>query len=293
VAETAALRYELVLEADGWERRREWTAERPLASGDLLLVGGRYWLVDRVESPAGGQLPRAVAMPARYRLSLRHPDGRIEAGALRRLRASAPRLGHAFATTVDGEPVSWQVVDERLAHDERGRAYLELVAARDFGELETLPDHELEHMLEHGVEEGAAPAGAMRAGGASELVALPAGEEPSWDDAAAAIESLTLDELGADVLELCGVDPDTDAPARWLELVQRRLRDDLERFRADIEDDRDEIQEWDVDGTRVFVSTGDWSDEANANSGHGWMCRLVDSGILAAAGFRRVRRTEL
>lgn len=113
---TATFRYELVTwTGAGRRRRREWATERPLENGALLLIRGRYWLVDRVEPPAGGQLPRAVAKPARYRLCLRHPDGRIEAGVFRRLQPRRPRLGHAFSTVVDGEPVSWQVVDERLA----------------------------------------------------------------------------------------------------------------------------------------------------------------------------------
>jgi hypothetical protein len=34
-------------------------------------------------------------------------------------------------------------------------------------------------------------------------------------------------------------------------------------------------------------------DEADPDKGHGWMCRLVDSGVLAAAGFERVRKNEL
>jgi hypothetical protein len=71
------------------------------------------------------------------------------------------------------------------------------------------------------------------------------------------------------------------------------LLSDLERFRADIEGDHDEIEEWDFRGGRIFASVGSPDDKADPDKGHGWMCRLVDSGVLAAAGFERVRKTEL
>ena len=74
---------------------------------------------------------------------------------------------------------------------------------------------------------------------------------------------------------------------------QGTARTDLERFRADIEGDHDQIEEWDFRDGRVFASVGSEEDEANPDSGHGWMCRLVDASVLGAAGFRRVRKTEL
>jgi hypothetical protein len=71
-------------------------------------------------------------------------------------------------------------------------------------------------------------------------------------------------EVKDDLLELCGVDPDND-PNTWLETVKRRLRSDLAQFRADVEGDYDQIEQW----------------------------SLVDAGVLAAAGFERVRKAEL
>jgi hypothetical protein len=238
------------------------------------------------------------AKPARYRVRLQHPDGHEELGAFRRFRPDAPRLGHAFSTIEDGQPASWQVVDERLAYDETGEPYLELVAERDFEEVEQLPDHELEHAL--AAREEALPAAAnavfarAEAGGLSiELVALEPGEEPDWDAAASYIDSLILEEIEDDLFELCGVDTNRDRQESWLPKVKERLRSDLERFRGDIEDDLDEIEEWDFRDGRVFASVGHEDDEADPNSGHGWMCRLVDAGALGAAGFERVRKAEL
>ncbi len=96
-----------------------------------------------------------------------------------------PRLGHAFTTVEDGLPVSWEVVEETLAYDEEGEPFLDLVAQRDYTELEELPDHELEHTLarrEAEVPEAALAtvARAQTAGLAVELVALDPGEEPDW-----------------------------------------------------------------------------------------------------------------
>jgi hypothetical protein len=105
------------------------------------VLGGRFWLISEVEGE------KATATPARYRLVLRYPDGREEAGGFRRFRPGAPRLGHAFTTAPEGHPLAWAVVDERPARDERGEQYLELIAERDFSEVEELPDHELEHAL--------------------------------------------------------------------------------------------------------------------------------------------------
>jgi hypothetical protein len=75
--------------------------------------------------------------------------------------------------------------------------------------------------------------------------------------------------------------------------VKERLRSDLERFRADIEGDHDEIEEWDFRDGRIFASVGSVDDEANPDVGHGWLSRLVDSGVLTVAGFGRVRKTEI
>lgn len=294
-----ALTYEVITVArPGKERAHKYASDENLAPGDVILVKGRFWLVEETGPAGDGSLPRAVAKPARYCLRLRHPDGHEEVGAFRRFRPDAPKVGHAFATVEDGQPVSWQVVDERLAHDDQGAPYLELLAERDFAEAEELPDHELEHALaarEAGLPEQASAllAKAAETGQAVELVALEAGEEPEWADAERYIGSLILEEIEDDLLELCGVRPAADPREKWLDTVQERLRSDLERFRADIEGDHDEIEEWDFLGGRVFASVGTFDDESDPDSGHGWMCRLVDAGVLTMAGFERVRKAEL
>jgi hypothetical protein len=126
-----------------------------------------------------------------------------------------------------------------------------------------------------------------------ELLSLRAGTAPDWHSAARFLDALTLDEIDDELVELCGVDVDNDAREGWLITVKERLRVDLERLRADLETDRDEIEVWELDGVRVFASVGDWSDEADPDSGHGWLCRLTDAGVLPAAGFQRLRKTEL
>lgn len=79
----------------------------------------------------------------------------------------------------------------------------------------------------------------------------------------------------------------------WLDTVKRRLREDLESFRTDIEQDHDELEEWDFRGGRVFAAIGAADDEANPLSPYGWMTRLLDAGVLTAARFQRVRKAEL
>jgi hypothetical protein len=294
-----AFTYDVVtLDRAGSERQRRYASDDALSPGDVIRSDGRDWLIERVEPDGGEVVARLFAKPARYRIRLRHPDGREELGAFRRFRSDAPRLGHAFSTVEDGQPASWQVVDERLAHDERGEPYLELLAERDFAEVEELPNHELEHAL--AAREEALPPGATavfaraEAGGlAIELVALEPGEEPDWREAESYIDALILEEIEDDLLELCGVNPNRDPRDSWLPKVKERLRFDLESFRADIEGDLDEIEEWDFRDGRIFASVGHEADEADPNSGHGWMCRLVDAGALAAAGFERVRKAEL
>jgi hypothetical protein len=195
--------------------------------------------------------------------------------------------------------VSWQVVDQQLARDDDGEPYLELVAERDFGELEHIPDHELEHTLAR-LDEEELPAGAVEAltraeaaGLSIELVALEPGEEPDWDEAERYIDALILEELEDDLIELCGVHPGRDPRETWLATVRERLLEDLRQFRADVDGDHDEIEEWQFRGGRIFASVGSADDEANPLRGHGWMCRLVDSGGLTAAGFQRMRKATL
>jgi hypothetical protein len=278
----------------GTRHSRPYRSEDALAPGAVLRLDGRDWLVEAAED---GETPRLVAKPARYRLVLRHPAGTTEQGAFRRYRPDAPRVGHSFTTIEDGRPISWEVQRETLAQDDEGEPYLELIAERDYAELEELPNHELEHALagETELPEAATAtfAQAEAAGLSLELVTLEPGEAPDWAEARAYIEALILEEIEDDLLELCGVNPDSDARDTWLETVKQRLREDLERFQADIEGDHDEIEEWEFRDGRIFASVGNLDDEADPDKGHGWMCRLVDVSALATAGFQRVRKAQL
>jgi hypothetical protein len=282
----------------GKERPHEFASEDPLEPGDVLRLDGRYWLIAAIE--AAEEAPaRALAEPARYRLRLRHPDGREELGGLRRFRPDAPRIGHSLTTLEDGQPVSWEVVEQRLEQDEQREPYLDFTAERDFAEVEALPDHELEHALARSGEEEL-PASARAAfdraeqrGLSIELVALEPGEEPDWEEAERFIEALVIEEVEDDLLELCGVDPDNDPKETWLETVKSRLRSDLSQFRADVEGDSEQIEQWSFRDGRILASGGSPDDEADPLSGHGWMCRLLDAEVLGAAGFERVRKAEL
>jgi hypothetical protein len=271
----------------GHEHVRPYTAEDALATGSIVLLGGRYWLIERVAQE------NAYAEPARYRLTLRHPDGRQEAGAFRRFRADAPVFGHQFTTLEDGAPISWSVVEQRLAHDDADHAFLDLIAERDYTEAESLPNHQLEHALEQDDDDAVAAATLARAtegGLAIELVGLEAGQTPDWEEASSFLDSLILEELEDDLIEQSGADPRQDPQNQWLDTVKRRLRNDLDSFRTDIEGDHDEVEEWDFRGSRIFAAVGRFNDDSNPFSGFGWMCRLVDSGVLLAAGFYRVRK---
>jgi hypothetical protein len=286
----------------GKERVHPYAVDEPLEPGDVIRADGRDWLIERVEDE------RAFAAPARYRIRLQHPDGREEFGAMRRFRPDAPRVGHSFSTIEDGRPVSWGVVEERLAHDDDGAPYLDLVAQRDYLELEAiagevdevaaLPNHELEHAL--ALREARLPDGAIATIGRAqdeglsvELVALEPGEEPDWAAAESFVDALILEEIGDDLFQLCGVDTDNNPRESWLDTVKERLRSDLAAFRSDIEGEHKEIEEWDFRDGRIFATVGTPDDEANPNKGHGWMCRLVDAEALGAAGFARVRKAEL
>jgi hypothetical protein len=294
-----SLKYEVVTQSpSGKARVHQYASEEPLTPGEVLQLRGRFWLVESTDEHGG--LPRAIAKPARYRLRLRHPDEREELGAFRRFRPGSPRLGHAFTTIEGGRPISWQVMDEQLAHDDDEEPFLDLVAQRDYAEAEgDIPDHELEHALERRQGEGLSPAAAATIARAAEqglnleLVALEPGEEPDWPESERYIGALIFEEIEDDLFEQCGVDVDRDRRETWLDTVVQRLRADLEALRNDIEGDHDEIEEWDFRGGRIFASVGTYEDEFDPNSGHGWMCRLADSGALGVAGFERVRKYEL
>ena len=78
--------YELVhVSRSGHEQVHPYSSEEPLEPGSIVHFEGRDWLVDGVDGT------RVTLKPARYRLKLRHPDGREELGALRRYRADAHR----------------------------------------------------------------------------------------------------------------------------------------------------------------------------------------------------------
>jgi hypothetical protein len=286
--------YELVhVNRLGHELVHELVSDEELQPGGIVRSEGRDWIVDRIEGS------RVMLEPARYRLVLRHPEGSEELGAFRRFRPDAPRVGHTFSTIVDGAPVSWEVVDERLARDEEGKPFLELSAERDHSERDdppSLPEHELEHALERddGLEETAAGlARAAEAGLLVELVALEPGEAPDWDEAARYIDALIIEEIEDDLLVLCGVNPDRDPRESWIGTVHERLRADLGSFRAEVDANHDQIEEWDFRDGRIFAATGSFDDQANPESGFGWMTRLVDASALNAAGFTRVRKAEL
>jgi hypothetical protein len=296
-----SLRYQVVTRSpSGKERVQQYVSDEPLVPGEVLRLRGRFWLIETVEPVGEEAAGRAIAEPARYRLHLRHPDGREELGAFRRFGPGSPRLGHSFTTLEDGSPISWEVVDEQLARDHQGGPFLDLIAERDYAEAEgDLPDHELEHALAARADEGLPPqaeaaiAQAAEQGLNIELVALDPGEAPDWDEALRYIDVLILEEIEDDLVEQCGVNPDHDPRDTWLDTIKERLRTDLQRFRDDVEGDHDEIEEWDFRGGRIFASVGTYEDEFDPDSGHGWMCRLVDSGALGIAGFERVRKYEL
>jgi hypothetical protein len=275
----------------GREHSRAYTSEDPLAPASIVLVGGRYWLVERVEQSA------AYARPARYRLTLRHPDGQLEIGAFRRFRADAPIAGHQLATVERGAPISWTVVEQRLARDDAGVSFLELIADRDHAESESLPDHQLEHTLDQERDDADAAAAVLAratdAGLAIELVGLDAGEAPDWEAASSYLESLILEELEDDLVEQCGVDTRRVPQGDWLGRVKQRLREDLDALRTDIEGPRDQVEEWDFHGSRIFAALGAFDDDSNPLSGYGWLCRLVDASVLQAGGFYRVRKPLL
>ena len=275
----------------GREHSRPYASRDPLSPASIVLLAGRFWLIERLEETT------AHARPARYRLTLRHPDGRLETGAFSRFRADAPTVGHQLTTLEAGAPVSWAVVEQQLARDEAGYPFLDLIADRDYAESESLPSHELEHTLDQERDDTSAPAAvlacATEGGRAIELVGLEAGEAPDWDQATRYLDALILEALEDDIFEQCGVDTRHDPPDTWLDRVKQRLHQDLDSLRGDIEGPHDQVEEWDLRGGRIFAAVGSFDDDSNPLSGYGWLCRLVDAGVLQAAGFYRVRKPLL
>ena len=63
--------YELVhVSRSGRERVHPYTSAEPLQPGSLVHYEGRDWLAESIDGT------RVTLRPARYRLKLRHPDGR-------------------------------------------------------------------------------------------------------------------------------------------------------------------------------------------------------------------------
>ena len=91
----------------GHERVHRYTADDPLAPGSAVRLEGRDWLIERIDETADP--PRAIAKPGRYRMRLRHPDGREEIGAFRRFWSERPVEGHQVTPIEVGGPVSWFV----------------------------------------------------------------------------------------------------------------------------------------------------------------------------------------
>ena len=280
----------------GQEHRHRLSTANDLVVGDVVRVAGGRWIVDELRE-AGGER-EARLEPARFRLVLLLPDGREEAGAVRRLRDDSLGGGHAFTTADEAgtHRLRWDVVESRFVRDEGGRPLIEFVAEHGLHAHEQVPDHELEHRnAQYGdlAEARAALEFATAAGLAVELVELEPDRDPDWDEARAFLEGLVIEEIGEDLLERCGVKPEHDPPEAWIEEVRLRLRADLASFRGDVEGPHRQIQEWQIGPRRVFASSGTWESEADPDSGHGWPCRLVDSDVLGAAGFVRLREIEL
>jgi hypothetical protein len=280
----------------GREHRHRLSTTHDLQVGDLVSVAGGRWIVDELRE-AGGER-EARLEPARFRLVLLRPDGREEAGAIRRLRDDSLGVGHAFTTADEAgaHRLRWDVVTSRFVRDQGGRPLIEFLADHGLHAHERIPDHELEHRIaQQGdlAEARAALEFATAAGLAVELVELEPDRDPDWAEAGAYLEALEIEEIGEDLLERCGVKPEQDSPEAWIEQVKLRLRADLTSFRGDVEGPHRQIREWRIGARRVFASIGTWENEADPDSGHGWLCRLVDSDVLGTAGFVRLREIEL
>jgi hypothetical protein len=167
-----------------------------------VRLEGRYWLIESVEpdgkSSRGGGREAGALSP--------HASASRRTGGDGSVPALPPRRAQARALVLDPRERPsghWEVVDLRPARDEWSEIYLELIAERDFAELDELPDHELEHALarrgEEELPEGAAATleRAQQAGLSIELVALDPGDEPDWDEAERSIDALVLQSGGA------------------------------------------------------------------------------------------------
>ena len=285
-----AVDYQLVhVNRVGHEHTQPYRSETELSEGDLVHVEGRDWLVDAVD----GEQVRLE--PARYRLVLRHPDGRAESGAFRRYRADAPRVGQRSARSSTASrqlagrrrPALSATSGQAVPRADRGARLREAEDAPD------LPGHELEHALAREDDRDEAVATLARAeesGQLVELVALEPGEAPDWDEAGRYIDALILEEIEDDLVVLCGVDTERTRRRPGSRPSRRGCTKTCAASATDIESGHDQIEEWDFRDGRMFASIGSFDDQANPDSGHGWLSRLVDSSASAAAGFSRVRK---
>jgi hypothetical protein len=83
------LSYEIVThDRTGRERVHPYTGEDALAPGSVVLIGGRYWLVDRIEQTRVQTSRRATGSRYATRVDGKSP-GRP------RFRADAPAPGHS------------------------------------------------------------------------------------------------------------------------------------------------------------------------------------------------------
>ena len=82
--------YEVVTRLpSGKERVQTYASDDPLGVGDVLPLGGRFWLLESIEEPQGETgLPRAVAKPARLPGSRR--PRRLTPAALPEVRHRVP-----------------------------------------------------------------------------------------------------------------------------------------------------------------------------------------------------------
>ena len=214
-----------------------------------MTLDGRDWLVDAVEE---GDTARVVAKPARYRLRLRHPDGREELGAFRRMRA--------------GQPAT-----RPLVHDARGRGSRQLGAssrrrspttsrtsrsstsspsATTARPRATCPTTSSSTRSPASADGSGRRQGVDRRGDA--LRACRSSSPRSsrtrrrTGRRLAATSRPSVSTRSRTTCSSCAASTrGDDSEGTWLETVQARLRDDLESFSADVEGDHDEIEEWD------------------------------------------------
>jgi hypothetical protein len=179
----------------------------------------------------------------------------------------------------------------------RGEPFLESIAGRDYADTESLPDHQLEHALEQQRDDTSTAdtvlARATVPGLAIELVGLEGSQAPGWDEATRYLDSLTsrnsrtiCSSNAASIPAAIRGERGWTRPSGAFATISTASAPTSERG-------HDQTEEWDFHGDKIFAAQGSFDDDANPDSGYGWMCRLVDAGDLQAAGFYRVRKPLL